>query len=369
VLLTYGYAEEEVNIPRGDFQKKCPEIVSLLKDICQKAKTSSHKAIAALPSFAVFSSLINLPNMSRKELASAIQWEAKKFIPMPIEEVVLDWKVISSEARNHPELREGSYEARSHPERSEGSSRGLEGTEGSRGNNPLAPSDNPLDPPLIRENDKEEEKGLKILLTAAPKNLVERYIEIFKEANLEFLSLETESFALVRSLVGHDSSVVTILDLGDIATDIIIVEQGIPLLSRSIEVGGKNITKTIANSLNIDFKRAEQFKRDIGLTQGRENPVPKAITMVLSSIVNEIRYSIDLYQSQNPAKSVEKIVLSGGAAFLPNLPQYLSETLGLRVYVGNPWDRVSYPLELKSVLEELGPKFAVAIGLAMREIE
>ena len=332
VLLTYGYVEEEVNIPRGDFQKKCPEIVALLKEICRKARVSSHKVIAALPSFAVFSSLINLPSMSKKELSSAIQWEAKKIIPMPIEEVVLDWKTILRG-------KEGSFQG------------GLTGgnvDEGSLG---------------------QQNKELKILLTAAPKNLVERYIEIFKKADLEFLSLETESFALVRSLVGHDPSIVMILDLGDIVTDIIIVERGIPLYSRSIEVGGKNITKTISNSLNVDFKRAEQFKRDIGLSQDKESSIPKAISMVLSSIVNEIRYSIDLYQSQNPNKSVEKIVLSGGAAFLPNLPQYLSETLGLRTYIGNPWDRVSHALELKPVLEELGPKFAVAIGLGMREIE
>ena len=334
-LVTYGYAEEEINIPRGDFQKKCPEIVKLLKEICQKAKTSSIKAIAALPSFAVFSSLINLPEMSKKELISAIHWEAKKFIPMPIEEVVLDWKMT--------------------PSISEESSRGFEGTEGSRGQG--------------EGSHGQEKKNLRILLTAAPKNLVERYIEIFKKANLEFLSLETESFALVRSLVGSDPAVTVILDLGEGVTDIIIVEKGIPLLSRSVEIGGKNITRTIANNLNIDPKRAEQFKRDIGLAQAKESPVPRAITMVLSSILNEIRYSIDLYQSQNPAKKVEKIILSGGAAFLPNLSQYLSEILGLRVYVGNPWDRISYPIELKPALEELGPKFAVAIGLAMREIE
>lgn len=329
VLSTYGYVEEEVNITRGDFPKKCPEIVNLLKEICQKAKVSSRKAIAALPSFVVFSSLISLPSMSKKELVSAVQWEAKKFIPMPIEEVVLDWKLVDKIQK---------YENAKTQKQEE-------------------------------EEEEGRQKELRILLTAAPKTLVERYIEIFKKANLEFLSLETESFALVRSLVGRDPSIIVILDLGDTATDIIIVEEGIPLLSRSIEIGGKNITKTIANSLNINFQRAEQFKRDIGLSQDRESPVPKAIAMVLSSIVSEIRYSIDLYQSQNVNKSVEKIVLSGGAAFLPNLPQYLSEILGLRAYVGNPWDRVSYPLELKSVLEELGPKFAVAIGLAMREIE
>ncbi len=316
LLLTYGYSEGEVNITRGDFQRKAPEIINLLKEICQKAKITSRKAIAALPSFSVFSSLINLPSMSKKELASSVYWEAKKFIPMPIEEVVLDWKIVKE---------------------------------------------------IKKESEETKEKNLRILLTAAPRDLVERYIEIFKKANLEFLSLETESFALVRSLIGHDPSVIMILDMGATATDIIIVEEGIPLFSRSIEIGGRNITKAIANNLNIDPKRAEQFKRDIGLSQDKESVIPKTITMILSSIINEIRYSINFYQTQS-AKSIEKIVLSGGSAFLPNLAQYFSDFFGIRTYIGDPWSRISYPTELKSVLEEIGPKFAVAIGLALREI-
>ena len=96
--------------------------------------------------------------------------------------------------------------------------------------------------------------------------------------------------------------------------------------------------------------------------------IPQAIKGILESIVDEIRYSLDLYTTQSK-KRVEKIILSGGSAFLANLPQYLSKTLDMTVHIGDPWDRIMYPTELKPVLKELSPRLTVAVGLAMREIE
>ena len=68
-------------------------------------------------------------------------------------------------------------------------------------------------------------------------------------------------------------------------------------------------------------------------------------------------------------KKVVKIVLSGGSSLLPNLTNYLSKILDINVVIGDPWSRVSYPVELKPVLSEIGCRLSVAIGLAMREIE
>jgi Tfp pilus assembly PilM family ATPase len=94
--------------------------------------------------------------------------------------------------------------------------------------------------------------------------------------------------------------------------------------------------------------------------------VSKIIETTFNSVINEIRYSLDLYR--NRGKTVEKIVLSGGSVFLPNLSQYLEKILNIKVHIGDPWQKVIYPEELKPVLQELGPRFAIAIGLAMREI-
>jgi type IV pilus assembly protein PilM len=211
-------------------------------------------------------------------------------------------------------------------------------------------------------------KTMKVLITAAPKTLVKRYMDIFKLAELEIVGLETEAFSLVRSLLGNDQSAVMVVDIGAIATEISVILDGIPFLNRSIDVGGDTITKSISNGLNIDSQRAEQIKRDFGISTGAStSQIPRVVEFVMNNIVNEIRYILSLYQNQNE-KPIEKIVLSGGSAFLPNLPAYLEQTIKLKTSIGDPWSHIAYPVEIKPVLDEIGPRFAVAIGLAMREI-
>lgn len=316
-LMTYGYIEQHVDIVKNDATVGQQAVVAGLKTLMKEAKITTNRAVAALPSFTVFSSIISLPLMTRKELNSAVRFEAKKFVPMPIDDLVLDWKLLKDS--------------------------GTPATE-------RAP------------------KNLRVLITAAPKTLVQRYNTMFKAAGLQIEALDTEAFALERALVGNDPASVMIVDIGATATDIAIIVDGIPLINRSIDVGGDTITKSIAQSLNIDRDRAEQFKRDFGLSFGQQtSQVPKTIEFVLSSILNEIRFVLNLYRSQSSA-AVEKIILAGGSSFLLNLPTYLEKTLSIKTFVGDPWARSVYPVELKPILQEIGPRFSVAIGLAMREI-
>jgi len=320
-LMTYGYIEQPIDIIKNDAATSRDSVISALKSVLHESKVTTNKAVAALPSFTVFSSIISLPMMSRKELNSAVRFEAKKFVPMPIDELVLDWKLLKE---NH---------------------------------DPKTPAQ------------AQAPKNLRVLITAAPKSLVRRYIEIFKAAGLQITDLETEALALERSLIGTDPAPVMIVDIGAMATDIAVVVDGIPLINRSIDVGGNTMTKSIAQSLNIDHDRAEQFKRDFGLSSGDAtvSQIPKTIEFVISSIVNEIRFVLNLYRSQGTGP-IQRIVLSGGSSFLLNLPAYLEKTLSIKTFIGDPWARVVYPVEMKPLLNEIAPRFSVAIGLAMREL-
>jgi len=88
----------------------------------------------------------------------------------------------------------------------------------------------------------------------------------------------------------------------------------------------------------------------------------------LAPVVNEIKYILEVFGSKDNRR-VEKIILTGGGALLPGLTNYLSEAFNLNVIVGDPWFRVAYPFELKPILDKIGPRLAVAIGLAMREFD
>jgi type IV pilus assembly protein PilM len=158
-----------------------------------------------------------------------------------------------------------------------------------------------------------------------------------------------------------------LVDIGAYTTDIAVVESGIPLINRTIDVGGSTLTKAIAQSLNISEQRAEQFKRDFGLAVESGGGIPKTIEASFSPVINEVKYLFDLYQGQSRTP-IQKVVLTGGSAYLPNLPAFLQNLLKAPVILGDPWERVSYPVELKPALEEVGPMLVVAIGLALREI-
>lgn len=352
-LITYGYEEYAKPIFTADnaHTKEAKDaVVEVLKRVQKAARTSTTQVVAALPTYTVFSSIIHLPHMSKKELQAAVQWEAKKFVPMPLPEMIIDWKILKEDedASEVPQQQLSAMQSGA-----------------------VAPGLSDAKTAKITSSGKQ--KYLKILLTAAPKKLVSRYLEIFKEAKLDLVSLETESFALERSLIGNDKSPIMILDMGAGATTISVVLESVPLINRSIDIGGETITQAIGNSLNLERERAEQFKKDFGISADESSAaaaqIPQRIEFMVESIVNEIKYVLNLYQSQGNTAPIEKVILAGGSAWLPNIHQYFAQVLQRKVYLGDPWSRVMYPVDLKPVLQKVGPQMAVAIGLAMREIQ
>ena len=313
VLENYGFSERKIT-DKVDRKLDIEYSAETINSICSKAGILTKNAVAALPTFSVFSSVINLSNIPEKALDSAVRWEAKKIIPLSLEDMVLDWKKIDTQ-------------------------------------------------------EKGKNNHTKILITAAPRSLVNQYIAIFKQAQINLLNLETETFSLVRSLLGNDTSTLMIVELGASTTDISIVNNSIPVLNRSIDVGGINITKVISEQLNIDLKKSEQFKYDLGINAlgTKSGAVPGVILKVIAPVINEINYAMNLFKNKNNLE-VEKIILSGGSALLADLAGLLSKELDKTVIIGNPWHRVLYEPELKSILDEVGPRMSVAVGLAMREI-
>ncbi|MCD4705608.1 pilus assembly protein PilM, partial [bacterium] len=101
-LLTYGFTEQSIDIIKDDSESAKKEIARILKQLCKEARVSSNKVITALPTFSVFSSVISMPKMSKKDLSSAVLWEAKKIIPMPFEDVILDWYILNGDSNAQP---------------------------------------------------------------------------------------------------------------------------------------------------------------------------------------------------------------------------------------------------------------------------
>ncbi len=317
LLSNYAFSENvsEINFNRvDDINYLSQAITKVMKEAGMKAK----RATVSLPTFAVFSSIINIANADKNTLANGVNEEAKKVIPLPLEEMVLDWKVIPDK----------------------------------NGKTPVS-------------------GNIQVFLTGSPKKLVRKYIDVFKQAGVILASLETETFSLVRSLIGDDKAPMMIVEIGANSTDLSIVKDSIPVLNRSLTVCASTVTKALAAKLGMTYAQAEQFKLDLSFSlnaDASQEDLPQLITKTLEPIVTEMQYLIDFYRSQND-ENLEKIILSGGGSLFLNLADYFSKRLNIKVIIGNPWSRVEYPQEIRPVLEEVGPKLAVAIGLAMREIE
>jgi len=315
-LVNYAFSENvsEVNFMKVDDVAYLARAINKVKN---EAGIVSGKVTASLPTFAVFSSIINVNGADKKRIEEEVNEEAKKVIPLPLEEMTLDWKIVPDKDGKIP----------------------------TKGN-------------------------IQVFLTGSPKKLVRKYIDIFKAAKLNLASLETETFSLVRSLVGDDTSTVMIVEIGANSSDLSIIKNSIPVLNRSLAVCASTVTRVLAEKLGFTYAQAEQFKLDlsVSLRADASEALPKLLVKTLEPIVTEIQYMLDFFRSQNSGE-VEKIILSGGGSLLLNLSEYLTKRLNLQVIVGDPWNRVRFPEDLRPVLSEVGPSLAVAIGLAMREID
>ncbi|MEY4723157.1 MAG: hypothetical protein RLZZ324_670 [Candidatus Parcubacteria bacterium] len=335
-LFTYGFNERGVDEGPANLIDSPAETAALLRAIAKKARVSTMKVVAGLPISSVFSSVISVPKGNEKELKDSILYQARKLIPVPLEEMSTDFKIISP--------------------------------------TPSKEVAKPAGKDAVGA--KAEGKTVQVLLMAASHALGKKYVDVFKAAGLQLDSLETEALALIRSLVGKDRATTMIVDVGALRTNVIVVDNGVPFVTRSLDMGGVTLTKAMAKTLSLDLKSAEAMKCDIKSVSSiyPGDGLPKIFETTIAPLITELQYSMSLYIGQaegmpGAGKQVEKIILTGGSAGLPALAPHIASRLGIKTYVGDPWARVVCPDGLRTALEEIGPRFAVSVGLAMRDIE
>ncbi|MBI4050732.1 MAG: type IV pilus assembly protein PilM [Candidatus Doudnabacteria bacterium] len=305
-LETYG----TVNVAAELNQRSELDVISrtaeIIKQLLVKAQVTTKKVVASLPNSIVFVSVIEMPALSEKELKSAVDWEARRYVPLPLEEVTLSWSVLS-------------------------------------------------EPPQNGKN--------KVLLTAVPTSVIDNYLQMFKLAGLEPLALEIEALALIRSLVGAGKECVLIIDIGARNTSLNLVDKGFLRVSRNLAIGGDTLTQAVSQSLKISFGRAEQFKKDLGVMGGADQ-IPQAMRPALDTIKNETRQLLKIYESTGGA--VRHIIFTGSGAYLPGLINYFSD-IGIKAALGDPLQFIKFDQEIKPHLSRAALGLSVAIGLAIRE--
>jgi type IV pilus assembly protein PilM len=292
-------------------------IAETIKKLHQEAHISTDKAVIALPESQIFTRVVELPNLSDKEVKSAIQWEAEQYVPIPMNEVNLDWQILSRPQKKGP-------------------------------------------------NEKVE-----VLLVAAPKVMISKFLSILKSSGISAISLETEITAVVRSLVQRVEGTPTtmVISIGASTTDLSIVTANQISFTRSIATGGLALARGVAQELGFELDQATEYMKTYGLDATQlEGKVMQAIKPIFDLVVNEVRRALAYYSGKHSEAPVKRVVLTGGTAKLPGLVLYLAEALGLEVQLGNPWEGISLPSQVSQRLIQEGSSYAVSVGLALKSI-
>lgn len=230
-LLNYGLLQVKSESVFNITDLKEDELANVLKTLIAESKITGRRANVSLPVEKTFSTVITMPVMPENELAAAVSFEAQKYVPVPLSEVVLDWTVIS-------------------------------GTPGPAVNKTAGAADS------VQVGAADQ--SIQILLLAVPKDIINKITNVVRLAGLNVDALEQEAFSLVRSLIGNDKNTFMIIDLGRRGTDIIVVDQGFIKLSHNLESVNKEIVlMEIDRIVNIFQMRYNKKVGQCFLTGGR----------------------------------------------------------------------------------------------------
>lgn len=340
-LASFGESEIKPGIIKGGEIKDDEKLAEIIKEAVKKVKGERLKTkyvVVSLPEEKAFLQVIQMPKMSEEDLKSAVVYEAENYIPLPIEQVYLDFQIV---------------------------------------------------PPIYNHLDHFD-----ILIAAVPKKTVDPYLSSLKKAGFSPLAFEIESQAIARALIKNEISLspILLIDLGATRTSFIVFSGHSLRFTSSISVSSSSFNEIIAKNLGISLAEAERLKIKYGLEEKiklrarkdsfekitEEGKIFTALFPALLDLIQQIKKHLTYYQTYASHehlpvndKGVSKILLCGGGANLKGLAELLNLRLKIPVELGSPWVNIlpegqKETSEL-SFEESLG--YTTALGLALRGIK
>ncbi|MDK2949283.1 MAG: type pilus assembly protein PilM [Patescibacteria group bacterium] len=321
-----NYGEVNLDLACRDFFRSFdknnlnPDIENISKSIKAlmiEADVNSKRVSFSLPDFSTFFTTIEIPPMSEKEIEGAVGFEARKYIPLPLDEVVLDWQFM---------------------------------------------------------NDSSKKETNKILVMAVSKKVVSQYKEIAKRSEMELVSLEAEALSLKRSLMnGNNQENACLVEIGYQSTNVSIVKNGYMIMSSTFDIAGKDITDAISQGFNVTTEEAEKAKRKYGILENEEISLVEAISPILQSIFERIKQVIANSEKKEDIV-ISKIIFSGGTSLMPGMINSFKDFFdrtGKKIEIenGKPFQNIKYSPLLEQKMEEINANYAIALGEALRKFD
>src|SRR3989338_5208030 len=208
-------------------------ILQILREVLRASNVRAKDAVVGIPSASSFVTTLAMPRMPKSELEQAIPFEARKYIPVPVKDVLLDWQIL------------------------EGTGAGEE---------------------------------IEILLVAVPKDILERITKIVERSGLRLRGMEIESFSIMRSVLKNEFIPISIVHIGHQSSTILIADNGELRVSHNIMRGAHEWTRALERGLGVSSERAEEMKKEVGLSDRVEE---REISAVISPLVDAFFLDID----------------------------------------------------------------------------
>lgn len=298
-----------------------------LREVLKQSGVSTKSAAFSIPVQSSLIFAIDLPpSIKEGEMSNIVTTEARKYIPVPISEVSVDYFMLPKKEPSFEEMNDSEF----------------------------SPDKN---------------SKINVLVVATQNDAVSKYRSIVGEAGVSSSFFEIEIFSSIRSNFEHELSSVLLIDFGASRTKLSIVEFGMVKSYHTIERGGADISDAISKSLSIPFYEAEKMKKEFGLFG---NPTEKNLTDIIKVhtdyIFAETNNAVLAYEKKYN-RIISKVIFTGGGSLLKGLKEVAQNNFRAEIQIGRPFDKVVAPEFLEKVLETMGPEFAVALGLALRKLQ
>ena len=312
-LQRYAYVPLDSKIAVSDSPADRQKLAGVIKDLIAKSGVSTKNVAVGLPSQRVFTTVVDIERLSSDELGKSIQYQADSLIPTPLAESKMDWKEIGA-----------------------------------------SPAD---------------KTKVEVLISSIPNDYVENRLDLLESVGLNVIAFEPDSMALARAIVPADATTAQmVLDIGSMSTDLIVVMNGAPRLTRAIPTGYEAIIKAAVQNLNIDDAQARQFVAKFGMNQQKlEGQIYRAISGTIDLLMVELEKSIKFFTARYADQKLDRILVTGGASVLPEFPLFVANKFGVNVEIGNAWRNISFPASKQNELLAVSNQFGVAAGLAERQ--
>lgn len=311
-LERYAYVPVDIKVAQSDSKIDQHKLAEVVASLVKESKVGSKNVAVGLPSAKVFNTVIDFDRLSPEEMDKAIHYQADSIIPTPPAESKIDWAVLG---------------------------------------------DSPKDKTKVE-----------VLVSSVANKFIEQRLEMLESIGLNVIAFEPDSLSLVRALVPAGTpGAQLVFDLGHNGSDLVITMGDAPRLMRSLPTGMESIFKAAAQNLGVDDTQARQFVGKFGLIKDKlEGQVYESIINTVDMLVNEVDKSIKFFQNRYPQVSIDRIIVTGGAAIIPEFPLYLANHFGMNVEIGNAWRNVGFSSDRAAELGAVSNQFSIASGLAQR---